>query len=221
MTQPIHQAIKVAIVEDDPYINQGLQQYFELQSDICLILAASSVESFLDSLDVAELPDIVLMDIGLPGMSGIDGIYHIKQAHPHIEVMMLTIYPDVDKIFDALCAGATGYLLKNTPLPDIKKSLFELKQGGAPMSPAIARKVLHRFQSSDKKAKKKPSSLSNLTPREKEVVEAIVDGLAYKQIAQRLKIGLETVRQHIKNIYTKLQVNSKAQVISHVMNSNQ
>jgi DNA-binding NarL/FixJ family response regulator len=221
MTKLHNQEIKVALVEDDPYINEGLQQYFELQSDISISKATSSVEEFLDGLEQENLPDIVLMDIGLPGMSGIEGIYHIKQAYPNIEVMMLTIYPDVDKIFDALCAGATGYLLKNTPLPDIKNSLIELQQGGAPMSPAIARKVLNRFQSPGKSVQTKKNALSNLTPREKEVVAAIVDGLAYKQIAQRLKIGLETVRQHIKNIYCKLQVNSKAQVISHVMNSNQ
>ena len=144
----------------------------------------------------------------MPGMSGIDGMKLIKREFPDIDIIMLTVYNDADKIFQSLCAGATGYLLKNTPLDEIREGIELLKKGGSPMSPQIARKVVEYF-STDKKAL--PSLLSE---KENEIVIALVDGLSYKLIADRLNISIETVRFHIKNIYRKLHVHSKAEVIS-------
>jgi DNA-binding NarL/FixJ family response regulator len=148
------------------------------------------------------------MDIGLPGMSGIDGMKLIKQDYPDVDIVMLTVYNDADKIFQSLCAGATGYLLKNTPLEEIKEGIELLTRGGSPMSPQIARKVIDFFGSEKKKV------ASPLSEKEKEIVVGLVDGLSYKLIADRMSISLETVRFHIKNIYRKLHVHSKAEVIS-------
>jgi DNA-binding NarL/FixJ family response regulator len=149
------------------------------------------------------------MDIQLPGMSGIEGIGIIKEKYPEIEIIMLTVYHDSHKIFDSLKAGASGYLLKHTSLPEIKESIEKLASGGAPMSPQIARKVIQYFNKPDKKEVE-----SDLTPREQDIVNGLVDGLSYKLIADRFDISIDTVRAHIRNIYKKLHVNSKAEVIT-------
>jgi DNA-binding NarL/FixJ family response regulator len=157
-----------------------------------------------------DFPDVILMDIGLPGMSGISGMRLIKDGHPDADIIMLTVYNDWQKIFDSLCAGASGYLLKNTPLAEIKKAIESVHCGGAAMSPEIARKVMEYF--SPKHEPSKPESF--LTPKEKEIVIGLVDGLSYKMIANRMSLSIDTIRFHIKNIYRKLQVNSKAEIIS-------
>jgi DNA-binding NarL/FixJ family response regulator len=148
------------------------------------------------------------MDIGLPGMSGISGIKLIKERYPEINIVMLTIHNDTRRIFQSLCAGASGYLLKTTPFKDIMSSLRELYYGGAPMSPQIARKVIDYFRPVGKQ-----KSESALTKKEQEIVLNLVDGLSYKMIADQQNISLETVRSHIKNIYSKLHVHCKADVI--------
>ena len=132
----------------------------------------------------------------------------IKDKYPEIEILMITIFADFRKIFDALCSGASGYLLKNAPFEEIKNSIIELNNGGAPMSPQIARKVINYF-----KPEKKREKISVLSDKEKEVVVGLVDGLSYKQIADRLFISVETVNSHIKSIYKKLHVHSKIEVI--------
>jgi DNA-binding NarL/FixJ family response regulator len=142
-------------------------------------------------------------------MSGIEGIGIIKEKYPEIEIIMLTVYHDSHKIFDSLKAGASGYLLKHTSLPEIKESIQKLAAGGAPMSPQIARKVIQHFNKPDKK-----ETESDLTPREQDIVNGLVDGLSYKLIADRFDISIDTVRAHIRNIYKKLHVNSKAEVIT-------
>ncbi len=156
------------------------------------------------------MPDVILMDIELPGMSGIDGMKLIKNQHPEVEIIILTVYHDSHKIFDSLCAGASGYLLKHTSLPEIKEAIETLVDGGSPMSPQIARKVIDYFKKPE--VKKEPES--ELTPREQEIVVGLVDGLSYKMIADRMDIAIDTVRAHIRNIYKKLHVNSKAEVIA-------
>jgi DNA-binding NarL/FixJ family response regulator len=148
------------------------------------------------------------MDIGLPGMSGISGIKLIKEKYPEIDILMLTVHNDPHKIFQSLCAGATGYLLKTTPLTEIKRFIEELSLGGAPMSPQIARRVIEYFQ--EGKEERKPSPL---TEKEKEIVLDLVDGLSYKMIADKQSVSIDTVRTHIKHIYNKLHVHSKADVI--------
>lgn len=202
----------IAIIEDDEQIREGIQKYLSRQSDILCELAAESVEDFLARVNANQFPDIMLMDIGLPGMSGIDGMRLIKEQHPDVDIIMLTVFNDWQKIFDSLCAGASGYLLKNTPLAEIRKAIESVRSGGAPMSPEIARKVLEHFNPAGSRAQ--PKIESPLTPKEKEIVIGLVDGLSYKMIGDRMDISIDTIRFHIKNIYKKLHVNSKAEVIS-------
>ena len=142
-------------------------------------------------------------------MSDISGLPMIKEKLPDVDTMMFAIYDDPGRIFESLCAGATGYLLKSKPLARIKESIHSLHGGGSPISPEIARKVIEKFNPQQESMKESP-----LTAREKEVVIGLVDGLSYKMIADRLFISFETARQHIKNIYSKLDVHCKAEVIS-------
>ena len=200
--------IKVAIVEDDTSIRETICQYIASQSDLYCDMAFESVESMLHHLDNTNLPEVILMDIGLPGMSGISGIKIVKEKYPEINIIMLTVYNDSNKVFQSLCAGATGYLLKNAPFSDIKEAIMLVNSGGATMSPPIARKVVDFFRP-PKKAFESP-----LTGKEKEIVLGLVDGLSYKMIAERECVSIETVRTHIKNIYKKLHVHSKAEVIT-------
>ena len=202
--------ITVGIVEDNVKIGDLIQRYLDMQDSMRCKVAVDSVEEMLEYLKKYDNPDVLLMDIQLPGMSGIEGIGIIKKEFPDIEIMMLTVYHDSHKIFDSLVAGASGYLLKHTSLPEIKESVETLANGGAPMSPQIARKVIQHFSNNEKKEKPE----SDLTPREQDIVNGLVDGLSYKLIADRFDISIDTVRAHIRNIYKKLHVNSKAEVIA-------
>jgi len=200
--------IIVAIVEDDSFVRESLQEFINSQQDMQCEIAKDSVESFLYSLDKNNIPDIILMDIGLPGMSGISGIKLVKEKYPDVNILMLTVYYDSNKIFQSLCAGASGYLLKNTPFNEIKKAIGIIYSGGAYMSPQIARKVVDYFR-----AGKKNEKDTSLTAKEKQIVLALVDGMSYKMIAEQENITIDTVRSHIKNIYKKLHVHTKAEVI--------
>lgn len=201
--------IDVGIVEDNVKIRNLIQRYLDMQESMSCEVAMDSVEDMLEHLKEHEPPDVILMDIQLPGMSGIKGIGIIKKKYPETEIIMLTVYHDSHKIFDSLCAGASGYLLKHTSLPEIKESIENLMEGGAPMSPQIARKVIEHFNKPEPKKQK-----SDLTDREQDIVNGLVDGLSYKLIADRYDISIDTVRAHIRNIYKKLHVNSKAEVIA-------
>lgn len=202
--------IEIGIVEDNVKIRNLIQKFLDMQESMSCKAAFDSVEEMLEHLKENQSPDVLLMDIQLPGMSGIEGISIIKKEYPDIEIIMLTIYHDSHKIFDSLCAGASGYLLKHTSLPEIKESIEALVQGGAPMSPQIARKVIQHFKQPE--PQNKPES--DLTSRELDIVNGLVDGLSYKLIADRYDISIDTVRAHIRNIYKKLHVNSKAEVIA-------
>lgn len=201
---------KIALVEDDVEIRKALSFFLSSCKEFGGVSEFGSVEAIMEKVGEGYVPDVVLMDINLPGKSGIEGIYLLKEKFAETDIIMLTIYNDEHKIFDSLCAGATGYLLKNTPLNEVKQGIINLHNGGSPMSPQIARKVIKHF--------KKPSASNKfkeqLSERENEIVDALVDGLSYKLIADRLFISVDTVRFHIKNIYKKLQVNSKAEVIA-------
>lgn len=201
----------VAIVEDNTKIRDLIQKFLNKQENMKCPIAVDSVEQFLKKLDKDHLPDIILMDIELPGMSGIDGMRLLKNKYPGMDIIIISVYHDSHKIFDSLCAGASGYLLKHTTLPEIKDAIEVVLNGGAPMSPQIARKVINFFNQSSV-AKKEPET--ELTQREQEIVIGLVDGLSYKMIADRLDISIDTVRAHIRNIYKKLHVNSKAEVIA-------
>ncbi|MDZ7719931.1 MAG: response regulator transcription factor [Balneolaceae bacterium] len=202
--------INIGIVEDNVKIRNLIQRFLDMQESMSCKTAVDSVEEMLDHLKEYDPPDVILMDIQLPGMSGIKGIEIIKKNYPDVEIIMLTVYHDSHKIFDSLVAGASGYLLKHTSLPEIKESIENLVAGGAPMSPQIARKVIEHFNKP--KPEKKPKS--DLTAREQDIVNGLVDGLSYKLIADRYDISIDTVRAHIRNIYKKLHVNSKAEVIA-------
>ena len=207
--------INVSIIEDDKDIRNGIQSYLNYQKDMQCTFAFDSVEMFMAHIAENVCPDVLLLDIELPGMSGIEGMRVIKNKCQAIDIMMLTIFHDSDKIFRSLCAGAAGYLLKNTPLTEIREHILTIHAGGAPMSPQIARKVTEYF------SKDRFQMLSTkLTDREREVVQGLVDGLSYKLIANQMSITMETVRFHIKNIYKKLEVNSKGEVISKFLKSN-
>ena len=199
----------IAIIEDDRDIREGIQRYLNLQTDMCCEHAFESMEAFFEGKSKSTLPDVILMDIGLPGMSGLDGMRLIRAEQPDASIIMLTVYDDPNRIFNALCSGAVGYLLKNVEFTKIKEAILTVKSGGAFMSPQIARKVIHFFGEENKSAPTSP-----LSPKEHEVVIGLVDGLSYKMIADRLQVKLDTIRSHIRNIYKKLQVNSKAEVIA-------
>ncbi len=199
--------IRLAIIEDIEDVRKNLEDFFLQQEEIADVLAVDSMEAFFAQVSPLTLPDIVLSDIGLPGMNGIDGIKRIKSLFPAADIIMLTVFNDSDRIFKSLCAGAIGYALKSTPLPEIKQAIFEIKAGGSYMSPAIARKVVEHF------APVKNSS-ELLSAREKQIIRGLTEGLSYKLIAARLSVSIDAVRFHIKNIYRKLHVNSKAEVIN-------
>ena len=201
--------ISVGIIEDDTEIREGVGSYLRQQADLVCSVSESSVEEFFTALKDGIPPEVILLDIGLPGISGLQAIRFIKEKLPDAAILMFTVHDEPNKIFQALCAGADGYLLKNTPLPKIHEAIHQTAAGGAAMSPQIARRVIESF------ARGKPSAAqSPLSDREREVVSALVDGLSYKQIADRAGISIDTVRHHIKSIYRKLQVNNKAEVIA-------
>lgn len=200
--------IKIAIIEDIKDIRESLSEYFGQQPETECVIVSDSVESFFNQVDANSKPDLVLTDIGLPGMNGIEGMKRIKGQWPDTDIIMLTVFKDNDKIFKSICAGATGYLLKDTPLPEIKKAVLEIHNGGSYMTPSIARRVMEYF-SPVKKEYDEP-----LTQKEKQIIMALTEGLSYKLIGEKLLITIDTVRFHIKNIYRKLQVNSKTEVIS-------
>jgi len=200
-------AIKLGIVEDEPLVLENLELFLSAQAEIDVVLTENSVESFLDVFHPHFGINMLLLDISLPGMSGLEGISFIKDKIPSVDIIMLTAYEDSERIFKALCAGAVSYLTKRADLPTIKEAILTVNHGGAYMSPGIARKVVNHFMP------EKSVKTDTLTPRQEQVVEGLVDGLSYKMIADKYFISVETVRDHIKKIYKKLQVNSKAEVI--------
>lgn len=199
--------IDLAIIEDETLVLENLELFFAEQSEVNVVFTANSVEAFLAEFNSNKTPKILLLDIGLPGMSGLEGIRHIKTLLPDADIIMLTAFDDSDRIFKALCAGAVAYIKKSTDLPTIKDALIKVNRGGSYMSPSIARKVINHF------APQKRSQKAQLTARQEQIVQGLVDGLSYKLIADKYLISVETVRDHIKKIYKKLEVNSKAEVI--------
>ncbi|HKK44737.1 MAG TPA: response regulator transcription factor [Balneolaceae bacterium] len=204
---PIHQ-ISVMIVEDDISIREGISELIQSTDGFRFIEAHSSCEELMACIK-HPLPDVLLMDIGLRGMTGIEGVRQLKSLYPELTILMLTVYEDNDRIFNSLSAGASGYLLKKMPLEKLLEAIKIAYSGGAPINPTIAKKVLKLFQ---KVAPAKETY--NLTAREKEILEWLVRGLSYKMIAHQLTISVETVRTHIKNIYEKLHVHSKSEAVA-------
>ncbi len=196
--------VKVSIVEDIPELREGLMNLLELDQRFEAVSSYNDAESAIDHL-VAMQPDIVVMDINLPGMNGIDCIRKIKKECPDTQFIMFTIYEDDEHLFDALEAGASGYILKKSNQEKILDAIEELHNGGAPMSTSIARKVINRF--------KGPKDL-NITGREKEILTLLSKGLLYKEIAEQLHITTGTVKQHLHKIYEKLHVQNRTEAIN-------
>ncbi len=208
--------IKLAIVEDNTALRQSLEQLFNRTSNMKCVASLNNLLNVVSEFQKSQ-PDIVLMDIGLPAINGIEGVRTVRSNFESIQVIMFTVFEDDDKIFEAIRAGASGYLLKKTPPEEILEAIKELHEGGAPMSPSIARKVIQAFQV-------KPSSVledHQLTSREKEILYALVDGLSYKKIAEKYFVSIHTVRSHISSIYEKLHVNSKSQAVAKVLQPQQ
>jgi DNA-binding NarL/FixJ family response regulator len=200
-------SIKLAIIEDDTLIQESLSDYFNAQPHLDCLLITASVEDFIKTIKTSKTyPEIILLDINLLGMSGIEGIPLILKELPEVSIIMLTTFEDNDSIYKALCAGACSYLSKKTSLKKILEAILVVHQGGSYMSPAIARKIANHF------AQKQIKS-NVLTERQKEIVTGIVAGKSYKMIANDLFVSLDTVRTHIKNIYKALEINSKAELI--------
>jgi DNA-binding NarL/FixJ family response regulator len=203
--------IKVVIVEDNDAIREGLKVLIDGTEGFSCIGSFPQCEIMLKVITKLE-PDVLLMDIGLPGMNGIEGIKKVKAILPEIYILVLTIYEENDLIFDALCAGACGYLVKKTPPSKLLEAISEAYQGGAPMTSHIARKVIDFFQ---KKKQTNPNdSQGILTPREKQVLTGLVEGNSFKVIADANFISIETVRFHFRNIYRKLHVHSQSEAVA-------
>jgi DNA-binding NarL/FixJ family response regulator len=206
--------IKVAIVEDNQTLRKSMEQLLEQTEDLRCV---ASIKNLLNVVSVFQktTPDIVLMDIGLPDISGIEGVRTLKNNFEHMQILMFTVFDDDDKIFDAIREGASGYLLKKTRPLDIIDAIRELYQGGSPMSPSVARKVVQFFQHGP--ALKEEDF--QLTVREKEILFALVDGLSYKKIAAKYYLSVHTIRKHISSIYEKLHVHSKSQAVAKILHS--
>jgi DNA-binding NarL/FixJ family response regulator len=201
--------IRVAIVEDDARLRTSFTACLESAEGYQFVGAFPDAESAMEQMESLR-PDVVLMDINLPGKSGIDCVGNLKVRMPRVQFLMLTVYEDVELIFRSLQAGATGYLLKRDVSGEILEAISALHSGGAPMSNRIARKVVESF--TPKAAARTPLSAS-LSPRELEILEALSQGFAYKEIADRLGIGVTTVRTHIQRVYEKLHVNNRTEAV--------
>ncbi|RYY50274.1 MAG: response regulator transcription factor [Chitinophagaceae bacterium] len=200
--------INILIYEDDDGLRQSLSEFLPTGGAIRVVGAFSNADSI--AFDVQTLPaDIILMDIDMPGTNGIEGVKIAKAIKPGISILMFTIFDDDKKIFDAICAGADGYILKKALPEKIIEALNDVYSGGAPMSPSIAKKVLHFFP-----RKQQTDNDIPLTSKELQVLQQLVDGNGYKQVAAALNISIETVRTHIKHIYSKLHVSSMSQAVA-------
>ena len=201
--------IKVAIVEDQRDIRSALAVLINGTPGYHCTGNFGSMEAALEEIGL-ELPHVALVDIGLPGMSGIEGIRRLKERHPELRVLMLTVYDDDDRIFEALCAGASGYLLKNTPPARLLESISEVVADGAPMSPEVARRVVQLFRRFRPPAK----AAHNLTPHESRLLKLLVEGHNYQTAAAELGVSFHTVCFHMRNVYDKLQVHSKSEAVA-------
>ncbi len=202
--------IKVLLIEDNDTIRNGMSLLLNATEGMECLASFENAEDYLKKLHALE-PDIILMDIGLPGMNGIEAVKESLKIKPGANIIMLTVYEDTDNIFKALCEGATGYLLKKTPPAQIIEAIKDSKAGGAPMSLSIARKVVSFFN------KKKPSDKTaeaNLTEREKSVLQCLIKGNSYQMTADELFISINTVRFHLSNIYKKLHIHTQTEAVA-------
>jgi DNA-binding NarL/FixJ family response regulator len=207
--------INVAIVEDHDIFRKRLSELLYFYKELKLSLVADSAEDFFDKLERAqeeETPDVVLMDIELPGMNGIEATFELKRNHPNIDIIMFTVFEDDERIFDSIQVGATGYLLKDTPIDDVVNAIKEMKDGGSPISPSIARRVFDMMRNQKEKAETDEVPF-DLSPAEIKILEQVIEGKTNKEIAEAVFLSPWTVKTHIKNIYKKMHVNSRAAAV--------
>ena len=201
--------IRVAIFDDNKTFTDNLSLLFEGSEDYALTGVFSNALNVLQKVAKAK-PDVIVMDIKMPEVSGIEAVTTIKKEHPALPILMQTVFEDDDKVFAAICAGASGYILKGTPPDDVLEAIAEVYTGGSPMSSVVARKVLSFFQTTQQPE----PEFYDLSKREKEILRCLVDGQSYKLIADTCFISINTVNSHIRKIYEKLHVNSSQEAVS-------
>ena len=203
--------ITVSIVEDSEPVRNTLTRLIDRAEGFKCLSQHANAEAALEVLP-QEKPDVVLMDINLPGINGVECVRRLKQIAPEIQVIMLTVYEDTENIFNALMAGATGYMLKRTPRAELLAAIKDVHRGGSPMTTHIARKVVQSLQHRPVEAPQQPTE--NLSPREQEVLDCLAKGFLYKEIADKLGISYETVHTYIRRIYEKLQVRTRTEAVA-------
>ena len=203
-------AIRIAIIEDDRDMRLAFEEAVNAEGDLELMGSYASVEAFLSRPEGLDTLDVVLTDIHLPGQSGIQCITRCKPKRPHLQFLVITVFEDNANLFNALMAGATGYLLKTASQQEIAQAIRDIHRGGSPMSLAIARMVVASVQQKQVNA----ALISSLTPREHELVQLLAEGYRYKEIADQLDLSIETVRTYIRGIYSKLQVHSRTEALN-------
>jgi DNA-binding NarL/FixJ family response regulator len=206
--------MRVIVYDDNKHIRDSIEMLLSDAVDIDLVNIYSNTENIIEDIDITN-PDVILMDIDMPVMNGIEATAIVKKHYPTIQILMQTVFDDDNKIFNAIKAGASGYLLKEAIGKNLVDAIQEVYLGGSPMSPGVARKVLSQFQSNVSQ----PKEDYNLSKREKEVLEYLVLGLSYKMIASKMNITYDTVRAHIKKIYEKLHVSSMTEAVAKAISS--
>jgi DNA-binding NarL/FixJ family response regulator len=204
--------VNIVLYEDNHFLRNSLVEFLNSHSNFKVVGAFENCDHVLDEMKELN-PNIVLMDIGMSGTNGLEGLKIIRQHDPNLAVMMLTVFEDNDHIFEAICGGASGYLLKNTSAEKIPEAINDVLSGGAPMTPSIARKVIQLFHN----LTLPKEDQYGLSVRENEVLNLLTTGHSYKMIASKCNISLETVRSHIKKIYEKLQVHSATEAVSKIL----
>ena len=212
ITQTTAEQIKAAVIEDMKDIREGLATLINFTEGFRCTGSYRSMEEALARIE-SDVPDVLLSDIGLPGMSGIQGIRIIKERYPEMQVLMLTVYDDDDRIFDALCAGASGYLLKRTPPAKLLDSIREAMSGGAPVSPEVASRVIKFFREFHNSERED----YDLTPHETRLLKLLTEGYNYQTAAEKLGVSYNTVKFHVRHIFDKLQVHSKSEAVVKAM----
>jgi DNA-binding NarL/FixJ family response regulator len=211
---PTADSIAVALIEDDPAIRRGLGLLITGSPGYRCVGTFSSVEEALRSMG-HEVPDVLLLDINLPGISGSEGARVLHEKYPSVQILMLTIYDEDEKIFESICNGACGYLLKRTPPAELLQAIRDIHRGGAPMSPEVARKLVRLFQKTGP-----PEKIDHhLTPHEVRLLGLLAEGYSYQGAADRLDVSINTIRDYIRSIYEKLHVHSKTDAVRKALRS--
>lgn len=208
-------AFKILIYEDNENLAQSLKVLFDWQNEYELLAVLPNAQTILNDIDVFQ-PDVILLDIDMPGITGVQALKQIRAANLDLPVIMFTVFDDDDNIFEAMCNGASGYLLKNN-FDQVMPAITDVMNGGAPMTSAVAKRVLQLFAHPKAKTASRSVDDADLTKRENDLLQLLVKGYSYKMIAAEMGIALETVRAHIKKVYKKLQVNSATEAVYKVL----